>query len=548
MKIFSIPLNPKLTEPQFNTFLNFCKQYKDYIYDIYFTCRIDPFVQDAMGDVFFQKEDAGFAIDVALFVQNETGIPVSATFNNTMIRPDQKNLETWIKNFRPLYEAGVRSCTLPHTHWMLTGQVKSNFPNLFVKNTILRAVKEPREVAQLAQAGFDYVNLDRVLMRDHDRLREIKRVKDKYGIKLSLLANEGCVGGCPAMDEHYHFNNTRTIGPQYFTDPISRVSCPKWHTQDSAIQLKNANFPPWREDWVEFLDLGIDTIKMHGRENSNRLSETMDIIARFSRKEEILFDGFNSYIEETNLIEKPINYWRQKIKTCKFNCWDCNYCDKVWKAKGNKNNKKVEQVAQLLIDTVNQPLKDKVEGITSDKMRQLLNGIGKISSSYLEVGVLNGGTFCSTIQGNKLKAYAVDHWQEKTKSADGKIDIDSSKEKFVENAKKFKGENSIRVFDCHFLQVEKTEIDPIDFFFYDADHSREMNREAIKYFADKLKDEAVLIFDDANWDGVVDGAKEGIAAAGLEIIYDKIVLNEIESETMWWNGFYIAIISNKKHE
>ena len=545
MKIFSIPLNPKLTEPQFYTFLEFCKEYKDYIYDIYFTCRIPPFLQDAMGDIFIVKEDHKFAIDVALHLQNDTGIPISATFNNIEVRPDQKNLEAWIKNFKPLYEAGVRSCTLPHTHWLLTKQIKHNFPDLFVKNTIVRAVKEPRDVANLAQAGFNYINLDRVLMRDHDRLKEIKRVKDKYGIKLSLLANEGCVGACPAMEEHFQFNNTRSTGPQYFTDPISRVSCPKWHTHDSAIQLKNANFPPWREDWLEFINLGIDVIKMHGRENNDRMNETMGIIKRFANKEEVLFDSFNSYIADTNLVDKPINIWRQKIKTCKFNCWDCDYCDKVWKAKGNKNNKKVEKVAQILIDSVNQPVGEIVEGITSNKMRRLLNSIGKISTSYLEVGVLNGGTFCATIKDNNLKAYAVDHWKEQTKSLDGSIDIQASKEKFIENAKRFKGNNTIKVFDCDYLQVDKDKIENIDFMFYDADHSEEANYQAVKYFADKFVNEAVLIFDDANWQGVVDGAKRGITESGFEVIYDKIVLNDQEDPEMWWNGFYIAVIKKK---
>ena len=545
VKIFSIPLNPKLTEPQFIDFLNFCKEYKDYIYDIYFTCRIPPFLQDAMGDIFIQTEDNLFAIDVAFHIQEQTGIPISATFNNTMVRPDQKNLELWLKNFKPLYDGGVRSCTIPHTHWLLTGQIKHHFPDLFVKNTILRNVKEPREVAQLAEAGFDYVNLDRVLMRDHQRLQEIKKVKEKYNIKLSLLANEGCVGACPVMDEHFAFNNTRWNSPQYFTDPISRVSCPKWHTEDSAIQLKNANFPPWREDWLEFLNLGIDVFKMHGRENSDRLYETMDIIKRFARNEKILFDGFNDYIDDAHLTEKPINIWRNKIKTCKFDCWDCNYCDKVWKSKGNTNNKKVEQVAQLLIDTVNCPIGDTVEGITSDKIKQLLNGLGKLSTSYLEIGVLNGGTFCSTIKDNTLKAYAVDHWQEKTKSNNGLIDIDSSKEKFIENAKKFKGNNTIKVFDCHFLNVEKSNIEDIDLFFYDADHSKEMNYQAVKYFSDKIMDEAILMFDDANWDGVVDGAKQGIIDSGFEILYEKILLNEEESTDMWWNGFYLTVIRKK---
>lgn len=540
MKIFSIPLNPKLSEQQFNQFLEFCKEYKDYIYDIYFTCRIAPFLQDAMGDIFIQTEDNLFAIQTALFIQKETGIPVSATFNNIEVRPDQKNLDIWIKNFRPLYDAGVRSCTLPHTHWMRTGQVKSEFPDLFVKNTILRNVSEARDVAHLAEAGFDYVNLDRDLMRDHDRLREIKKAKEKYNIKISLLGNEGCIGGCPVMDEHFQFNNTRTT-VQYFNDPISRVSCPQWDTQDKAIALKTANFPPWREDWIELLQY-VDTFKMHGRESPNRLFETMNIIKRFANNEEILFDTFNDYLKETGLENRPIDAWRKKIKTCKFDCWDCNYCDRVWHAKGNTNNKKVEAVANAIVSSVNKKLDNKVEGITSDRTRQLLNELAKLSTSYLEIGVLNGGTFCSVLDGNTLKAYAIDHWKDETQAADGSTSIKASKQTFIDNVRKFKNTSTIKLFDSNFLNVDKTEINNIDMFFYDADHSHEMTSAAVRYFSDKFTNEAILIFDDANFDGVVSGAKEGMKESGLEVIYEKLILNEMEDPNQWWNGLYICVI------
>ena len=540
MKIFSIPLNPKLSEQQFNQFLEFCKEYKDYIYDIYFTCRIAPFLQDAMGDIFIQTEDNLFAIQTALFIQKETGIPVSATFNNIEVRPDQKNLDIWIKNFRPLYDAGVRSCTLPHTHWMRTGQVKFEFPDLFVKNTILRNVSEARDVAHLAEAGFDYVNLDRDLMRDHDRLREIKKAKEKYNIKISLLGNEGCIGGCPVMDEHFQFNNTRTT-VQYFNDPISRVSCPQWDTQDKAIALKTANFPPWREDWIELLQY-VDTFKMHGRESPNRLFETMNIIKRFANNEEILFDTFNDYLKETGLENRPIDAWRKKIKTCKFDCWDCNYCDRVWHAKGNTNNKKVEAVANAIVSSVNKKLDNKVEGITSDRTRQLLNELAKLSTSYLEIGVLNGGTFCSVLDGNTLKAYAIDHWKDETQAADGSTSIKASKQTFIDNVRKFKNTSTIKLFDSNFLNVDKTEINNIDMFFYDADHSHEMTSAAVRYFSDKFTNEAILIFDDANFDGVVSGAKEGMKESGLEVIYEKLILNEMEDPNQWWNGLYICVI------
>jgi hypothetical protein len=542
VKIFSIPLNPKLNEKQSVDFINFCSEYKSHIYDIYFTCRIAPFLQDAMGDIFIQTEDNLSAIENALFISEKTGIPLSATFNNIEVRPTQKNLDTWIKNFRKLYDRGIRSITIPHTHWVLTGQIQSEFPGVFIKNTILRNVREPNEVANLAKAGFHYVNLDRDLMRDHNRLKEIKRVKDKFNIKLSLLGNEGCLGGCPVMDEHFQFNNGRTEGPQYFNDAISRVSCPKWDYTDSAIPLKTANFPPWREDWIEFLKLGIDVFKMHGRESVDRLYETFDIIKRFANDEEILFDNFNEYLEETKLKEKPINIWRNKIKTCKFDCWDCNYCDKVWLAKGNKVNEKISLVAKAVVDSINLPKINDIEGLTSDRTKKLLNALGKLSTSYLEIGVLNGATFCSVLKDNTLNAYAVDDWNHIVQAANGTTNIQSSKEKFISNVKKIKGNNKIKLFDSHFLNVDKSTIDYIDFMFYDADHSEELTRASVTYFSDKFTNNAILIFDDANFDGVVSGALKGIEDSGLKVLYQKIILNDIEDAEQWWNGLLIVVI------
>ena len=381
MKIFSVPLNPKLSKKEFYEFVDFLKFYKDWIYDIYFTCRISPFSQDAMGDVFLVPEDSMFAIETALHIQEETGITVSATFNNIQVRPSQENLDLWIENFRPIYEKGVRSCTLPHTHWMATGQVKAEFPDLFVKNTILRKVTQPREVVALAEAGFDYINIDRNLMRDKDTLLAIKKAKESTGVKIALLTNEGCLGGCPMMEEHYEFNNTRTTGAQYFTDPISRVGCPKWDNKDPSVPLKSANLPPWREDWEDFRNtLGIDVFKMHGREASSRLWETVDIIKRYADQQEILFETFDDFIKETNLLEKPINVWREKIRTCKFECWDCKYCDKIWAAKKNPEiDNKVQLIVDGLIDSVNKKVDIDVPGLTSNRVKQLLNYIGSHS-------------------------------------------------------------------------------------------------------------------------------------------------------------------------
>jgi hypothetical protein len=545
--MFSVPLNPKLNEKQMAEFIQFLKEYKQYIYDFYFTCRIPPFTQDAMGDIFEgQEEDYDYLINLALYIQSETGVLASAVFNNTEVRPSQQNLDLFIQSFTPVYEAGVRSATIPHTHWMATGQIKKAFPDLFVKNTILRNVSEPRDIEKLAKAGFDYINLDRDLMRDHEKLKRFKKAKQQYGVKLSLLANEGCYGGCIMMDEHYQFNNTRTDGPQYFNDPISRVSCPKWDHEDFAVSLKTANFPPWREDWQEFIDdLGIDVIKMHGRESHTRLKETMDIIRRYANNEEILFDSFNDFIEETNMVDKPITIWRNKIKNCKFDCWDCGYCDKIMAAKyGNHINSKVAIVAQQLVDSVNNPIEINIPGLTATRVQSLINGLAKSSSKYLEIGSYQGATAAAALMGNRLHAYFVDIWQEAPQAVREDISTPQTNtlKEFKDNIAQYKGENKVFISNSDMFKVNLNGMSDIDLFFYDGPHDFESTKNAVNYYSPVFAKHAVLIFDDANWTEVVQGAHKGIVESGLKILYSKKILNSFESSTEWWNGLYLVVV------
>ena len=62
-----------------------------------------PFDQDAMEDTFLSPEAL---TESACFISNQFDIPLSATFNNIWVRPDQKNLDLWIKEFAPIYNGG----------------------------------------------------------------------------------------------------------------------------------------------------------------------------------------------------------------------------------------------------------------------------------------------------------------------------------------------------------------------------------------------------------------------------------------------------------
>ena len=116
-----------LNEQQFiHVFYPFLEKHKDWIYDIYFTCRVPPFTQDAMGSIITEDfRDAVF--ENAMYIQETLGIKVSATFNNFNVSPKYENYKTFVENLRPLYEKGLRSMTIPHGHWVAMG-LKKEFP------------------------------------------------------------------------------------------------------------------------------------------------------------------------------------------------------------------------------------------------------------------------------------------------------------------------------------------------------------------------------------------------------------------------------------
>jgi hypothetical protein len=271
----------------------------------------------------------------------------------------------------------------------------------------------------------------------------------------------------------------------------------------------------------------------------------MSIIKKYADGEEILFDHFSDFIEETNLVDRPINIWRNKIKTCKFDCWDCGYCDKIVKAKyGDKINPRVKVVTQGLVDSVDTDLDIHIEGLTSPRVQSLLNYIGKNSKTYLEVGTYLGATAAGALSGNNLKAYLVDDWKNNIQPAEADITLpENNKDDFLINIEPYKKNNDVVVLDSDIFEVDISDIKNVDFFFYDGPHDHALVSKAVQYYAPCFSPGAILVFDDANWNDTYTGADEGIKKAGLETVYRKKIINKIESGKEWWNGLYIVVLN-----
>ena len=564
--VFSLPINPKL-DKQFTDgiFIPWLTKYKPYIKDLYFTCRMPPFVQDAMGDVF--AGDLSQLVFNSLVISRETEIPISATFNNIYVRPDQEGLDLFIHNFRQIYENyNVRIATIPHTTWVSSGQIQSAFPDLKIKNTILRNVCKANDIVNLAKSGFHYINLDRDMMRDKNGLLEIKKAKEyceKIGkpVEISLLANEGCWGGCTIMDEHYHFNSTRQgKSPQFFMDPISTNSCSKWDIEDPSSALKAANLPPWREDWEEFLDLGIDVFKMHGRENMMRLKESMDIIERWAREDELLFPEFDEYMDDLKVKDAPINLWREKIKTCKFDCWDCNYCESVVESHLKKQGEtfSIEEYTQRCMDAIDNASSFKsnfvsegyeIQGITSNRVRHFLNNLCSYDDAvYLELGTLMGSTFFAATMGNDIDNFGVDNYSEPeckpmTKNLHWN-EVGNAFEEFKRYFDKYEnGKSTFIKSDILSLKEEDFDGKKPNVVFYDASHDYVQQLNNLNHIAPLLADKFILIIDDANFDGVIESAIQFVKDNNYDLYYERKILSKIiENPTHWWNGLFVMVM------
>ena len=564
--VFSLPINPKIDSKYAETvFVPWLKRYKDYIYDLYFTCRMPPFTQDSMGDV-FQGDVRQLYYNAKAISEDAGNIPLSATFNNIYVRPDIEQLDLFVKNFAQLYDLGVKTVTLPHTSWLSTGIIQKEFPELKIKNTILRNVTKPNEIVALAKVGFHYINLDRDLMRDREALKKIKKAKEYCAeigkpVELSLLANEGCWGGCSMMDEHYHFNNTRTEQtPQYFNDPISTHSCSLWDIEDNSHALKAANLPPWREDWEEFLDLGIDVFKMHGRENGMKLMESMQMIEAWASEHELVTGDFKEYMEDLKIPDSPIALWREKIKTCGFECWDCNYCEAVVDAHLKKQGRPttVDDYTQRVLKAIDdgntqtsnfEPEGYSIQGLSSNRIRHFLNSLCSHDDAvYLELGTYTGSTFFAATMGNKAKCIGVDDFSEPNVKpiVDRGMwtECGNPYDTFVNNWQKYENGNAAFVKSS---VEELTEEDfggsKVNILFYDANHDMMVQMNNLNHLLPFLDEKFILIVDDANFDGVVEGAVSWAQENNLKCYLERKILSSvIESPVHWWNGIHVMVL------
>ncbi len=168
-----------------------------------------------------------------------------------------------------------------------------------------------------------------------------------------------------------------------------------------------------------------------------------------------------------------------------------------------------------------------IGGFTSPKIRHLMNNLGAISTSYLEIGVHRGAVLLSTLSNNSLKAVAIDNFSE--------FDDGTVENELRANIKRFEGNVLLLKTDCWTADLWGKKF---DLYLFDGAHDFVSQRQAMTYFQKQYADEMIVCVDDFDWDDVERGTMEGLMRG--DYLIEKSFF--LEGKDGWHNGFAVFLL------
>lgn len=174
-------------------------------------------------------------------------------------------------------------------------------------------------------------------------------------------------------------------------------------------------------------------------------------------------------------------------------------------------------------------------GLSAPKVRRLLNALcSQPNARYLEIGVHTGSTLIPALYGNTALATCVDNWSA----------FDGAREAFKKNLAQFLPHRFIEVHDADCWKVNPSDLSgSYTVYFYDGDHSRKSQYEAITRYAPLLASRFVLLVDDCNWVEPREETKRALSDLGYRVLFDRLLPGAYNGDQAgWWNGLYVGLI------
>ena len=188
-----------------------------------------------------------------------------------------------------------------------------------------------------------------------------------------------------------------------------------------------------------------------------------------------------------------------------------------------------------------------VIGLSSNKVRHLLNNLCDAGTVYADVGCYMGSTLFAALMGNEsVKAYAIDDYQSgivypKQRNMHDRFHVENPVDEMVKNAEKWMNIDCSVGFSVRpLIEVQFNKEERPNVIFYDADNEDSMS-DNLDHLHEQADNSYILVVDDANFNGVVEKTQKFLE--DKNVVFERLIRTEIsEDENDWWNGVMIAVI------
>lgn len=303
--------------------------YKDNIEALYFPI---PYQYSGSGRHISQKSNYINEIPKLIKKCNSLNIKSQLLLNATCEgkRGLEKNFFSRIINYlQKLKNLGLKSVIV--TNPVYISEIKEQIKGIEIESSVNCYVKTVEQALYLRDLGVDILTIDRDINRN---IPLIKEIRNKTGLKIRILLNEGCLRNCPFRKMHYNFiahtrlkSKAKKIGGIFFERWGAKI-----FSKNPAKVFSIPFIPP---DALKYYLPFVDYFKISGRDNPTSSIEfflkayiNQDFKGNLLKILDSPCASYFAFIDYGALLKN--NFFEKMIK-CNSNCNECNYCNKLMK-------------------------------------------------------------------------------------------------------------------------------------------------------------------------------------------------------------------------
>jgi len=311
---------------EFEDTIRILDEYRDYVNEIYF-----PVPSSFLGSGRSTLQSKRYAKEVEGLIKECGDMTIKRTL---LINPtcegnwtaDRAHMYEVVDYVKGLASSGLESIILVNPLYMAL--IREEIPELEIQASVNCFCQTVEHAMYLKDLGCDILTVDRDVNRN---IKQISRLKERTGMEIKILLNEGCLSNCPFRK--IHFNQIAHLKGDSPDDTVKVIN---FATMACIAALEKSPEKCFRspfirpEDLSHYANIG-DYFKLATRTMSSSLvEETIKAYADES------FDGNLVRLLETQGLPRVIRRidnkrldefgFFRKITTCNEVCDKCNYC------------------------------------------------------------------------------------------------------------------------------------------------------------------------------------------------------------------------------